>query len=154
MAMSSITSAGALASAAIRFLRIFAKAGSCFLHGFDSLWLPASLLQKNRQKQLADALFAASRHQQVQLHINKGLAGAPSAALASTRQTATNPAVIDAFALVIIADGHGLAYPGLAPTTVDMAAAHTDAHNIDLAAAEHLDARAPGAPRRHTGPPE
>ena len=56
-----------------------------FLHGFDSLWLPASLLQENRQKHLADALFAASRHKQVQLHINKGLAGAPPEALAAAR---------------------------------------------------------------------
>jgi len=29
-----------------------------FLHGYDSLWLPASLLQANRRKQLVDALFA------------------------------------------------------------------------------------------------
>jgi FAD/FMN-containing dehydrogenase len=107
-----------------------------FLHGFDSLWLPASLLQLNQQKQLADALFAASRHKQVQLHINKGLAGAPLEALAATRQTATNPAVLDAFALALIADGEGPAYPGLARSAMDMPSAHKDAHDIDLAAAE------------------
>jgi len=72
----------------------------------------------------------------LRIFINKGLAGAPPEALAATRLTATNPAVVDAFALVIIADGRGLAYPGLASTTMDLAAAHTDAHNIDLAAAE------------------
>ena len=83
-----------------------------YLHGYDSLWLPATLLQKDRQKQLADALFAASRHKHLELHINKGLAGAPPEALAATQQTATNPAVLGAFALVIIADGEAPAYPG------------------------------------------
>jgi hypothetical protein len=74
-----------------------------FLHGYDSLWLPASLLQKDQQKHLAAALFAASRHKKVELHINKGLAGAPPEAQAAARQTATNPAAVEAFALVIIA---------------------------------------------------
>ena len=48
-----------------------------YLHGYDSLWLPANLLQRDRQKLLADALFSASRHKDFELHINKGLAGAP-----------------------------------------------------------------------------
>jgi FAD/FMN-containing dehydrogenase len=107
-----------------------------YLHGYDSLWLPARLLQKDRQKQLADALFAASRHKKVGLHINKGLAGAPPEALAATRQTATNPAVLEAFALVIIADGEAPAYPGLTRPTMDMAAAHADSRAIDRATAE------------------
>ena len=107
-----------------------------FLHGYDSLWLPASLLQESEQKHLTNALFAASRHKMLRIFIHKGLAGAPPEALAATRLTATNPAVVDAFALVIIADGHGVAYPGLARTTMDLAAAHKDARDIDLAAAE------------------
>jgi FAD/FMN-containing dehydrogenase len=107
-----------------------------FLHGYDSLWLPASLLQKSRQKKLVDALFAASRHKQLSLHTNKGLAGAPPEALAATRQTATNPAVVDAFALVIIADGEGPRYPGLVHPDSDLADARSDARKIDLAAAE------------------
>jgi len=85
---------------------------------------------------LADALFAASRHKNVELHINKALAGAPPGALAATRETATNPAVLEAFALVIIADGEGPAYPGLTRPTMDLAAAHEDARAIDRAAAE------------------
>lgn len=88
------------------------------------------------QKHLTNALFAASRHKMLRIFIHKGLAGAPPEALAATRLTATNPAVVDAFALVIIADGHGVAYPGLARTTMDLAAAHKDARDIDLAAAE------------------
>jgi FAD/FMN-containing dehydrogenase len=106
-----------------------------FLHGYDSLWLPASLLRGNRQERLAGALFAASRHKQVALHINKGLAGAPAEALAAARQTATNPELIDAFALAIIADGESPAYPGLARPAMDLAAARSSARDIDLAAA-------------------
>jgi hypothetical protein len=33
-----------------------------FLHGYRSAWLPASLLEKDRQGALVDALFAGSRH--------------------------------------------------------------------------------------------
>jgi FAD/FMN-containing dehydrogenase len=107
-----------------------------FLHGMDTLWLPASLLGDKQQKRLVDALVAASRHQRVQLHFNKGLAGAPADALAAVRQTATNPAVVDAFALAIIADGEAPAYSGLPRAPLDLAAARKDARAIDLAAAE------------------
>lgn len=107
-----------------------------FIHGQDSLWLSASLLEDNRQRHLVGALFAASRHKEIQLHINKGLAGAPPEALEATRKTATNPAVVDAFTLVIIADGQRPAYPGLERPAIDLAEARKDAHEIDLAAAE------------------
>jgi hypothetical protein len=39
----------------------------------------------------------------VALHFNKGLAGAPVDAVAAAAHTATNPAVLTAFALAIIA---------------------------------------------------
>ena len=48
----------------------------------------------------------------VSLHFNKGLAGAPAEAIAAARDTAMNPAVLDAFALAIIAGGGPPAYPG------------------------------------------
>jgi len=107
-----------------------------FLHGFESLWLPASLLEKNAQKRFVQALFAASRFKQVQLHVNKGLAGATAAARVAARQTATNPAVLDAFALAIIADGEGPAYPGMPRAPLNLGVAHADSHAIDRAAAE------------------
>ena len=107
-----------------------------FLHGFESLWMPASLLEKNTQPVLVKALFRASRFKEVQLHMHKGLAGATPEARAAARQTATNPAVLDAFALVIIADGEGPAYPGLSRPPLDLSAARTDARAIDLATAE------------------
>lgn len=106
-----------------------------FIHGYESVWLPASTLD-GLTPPLADALFAASRHKEVQLHINKGLAGAPPDALEVTRQTATNPAVLDAFALALIADGERPSYPGLERPAMDLIAARKDARDIDLAAAE------------------
>ena len=113
--------------------------GECgaFLHGYESLWLPASLLQARQQPRLVEALFAASRHKLLRVFTNKGLAGSAPEVLEATRQTAMNPAVVAAFALVIIADGEQPpAYPGMARTAVDLAAARTDSHDIDLAAAE------------------
>jgi FAD/FMN-containing dehydrogenase len=107
-----------------------------FLHGYESLWLPEMLLRPDQQPRLADALFAASRHKKVEMHFNKGIAGAPAAAVAATRDTATNPAVLDAFVLVIIADGERPSYPGLARPPMDTAAAHRNAREIDLATAE------------------
>jgi FAD/FMN-containing dehydrogenase len=107
-----------------------------FLYGYDSLWLPASLLDPAQRPRLVDALFAGSRHKKVGLHFNKGLAGAPPEAIAATRETATNPAVCDAFALVIIADGEAPAYPGEKRPAMDLIAAHQSAQAIDRAAAE------------------
>jgi len=106
-----------------------------WLHGFESLWLPARLLEPAQRQHLVEALLASSRHKKLDLHFNKGLAGASAEAIASARETATNPAVCDAFALVIIADGEGAAYPGLARRPPDLAAARGNARDIDLAAA-------------------
>ena len=83
------------------------------LYGYESQWLPASLLENGSQDALANALFECSRHWDVELHFNKGLAGAPADAIAAARDTATNPAVLDAFALAIIAGGTNRAIPGV-----------------------------------------
>jgi FAD/FMN-containing dehydrogenase len=107
-----------------------------FLYGYDSLWLPVSLLDPAQRPKLAAALFASSRHKEVRLHFNKGLAGAPAEAIAATRETATNPAVCAAFALAIIADGEGPAYPGEKRPAMDLKAAHQAARAVDQAAAE------------------
>jgi FAD/FMN-containing dehydrogenase len=76
-----------------------------FWHAYTSAWLPASLLEPANQSRLVDAWFAASRHWGVSFHFNKGLAGAPPEAIAASRDTATNPDALTAFALAIIADG-------------------------------------------------
>ena len=104
-----------------------------YLHNYLSSWLPASLLQPARQQQLVTALFAASRHWRVGLHFNKGLAGAPPEAIAASRNTAMNPVVLDAVALVIIAGGSPPAFPGVPGHEPDLAKARQDAARIDRA---------------------
>ncbi len=107
-----------------------------FLHGYDSLWLPAALLAPATQPRLAEALFAASRHKKVGLHFNKGLAFAAPEAIKASLDTAMNPGVTEAFALAIIADGERPSYPGEARPPMDLEAAHRDARAIDAATAE------------------
>ncbi|HEY7853222.1 MAG TPA: FAD-binding oxidoreductase [Caulobacteraceae bacterium] len=106
---------------------------SAFLYGYESLWLPASLLEPDQRGRLADALYEASRHFDVLLHVNKGLAGGAPTALAASRDTATNPEVLSAFALAIIATGGFPNYPGYPP--LNEAAAHRQAAGIDAATA-------------------
>jgi hypothetical protein len=102
-----------------------------FWHGYQSIWLPAALLQKDRQQTLADALFASSRHWAVALHFNKGLAGASPEAITAARDTAMNPSVSDAFALVIIAGGRPATYPGIPGHEPDLTLARANAGKID-----------------------
>jgi FAD/FMN-containing dehydrogenase len=115
-----------------------------WIHGYDSLWLSAALLAPAAQPRLVEALFAASRYKDVELHINKGLAFAPPEAVKASLDTAMNPAVAEAFALAIIADGERPSYPGMKRPPMDLGAAHNDARSIDRATDE-LRKIAPGA---------
>jgi hypothetical protein len=83
------------------------------LYAFRSAWLPVSLLQAQARPRLVEALFESTRHWQMSLHFNKGLAGAPAEDIAAARDTAMNPAVLDAFALAICAGGGPPAVPGV-----------------------------------------
>jgi FAD/FMN-containing dehydrogenase len=103
------------------------------LHAYKSAWLPASLLKSEQQPRLVEALFACSRHWRVSLHFNKGLAGAPAEEVAAARDTATNPAVLEAFALAIIAGGGPPAFPSIAGREPDVAAARQRAGKIGKA---------------------
>lgn len=107
-----------------------------FLHGYDSAWLPAALLRAEQRAALGDALFAASRHRGLSLHVNKGLAGAPAEAVAAAKDTAMNPAVLDAFALVILAAAEGPAYPGVADHEPAVASAREESQAIARAMGE------------------
>jgi len=107
-----------------------------FLHNYESAWLPQSLLGDGRRDSLVDALFAASRNWSLQLHFNKGLAGAPAAAIAAARDTAMNPAVLDAFALVIISASGAPAFAGIAGHEPDLARARTEAAAVSASLAE------------------
>jgi FAD/FMN-containing dehydrogenase len=101
-----------------------------FWHAYTSAWLPAELLKPSNQARLADAWFAASRRHGVSFHFNKGLAGAPPAAIEASRATATNPDVLGAFALAIIADAGPTLFGGGAP---DLATAHVNADRVQAA---------------------
>jgi FAD/FMN-containing dehydrogenase len=115
-----------------------------FIHGFDSVWLPASLLRQGRREQLADALIAASRHSNVELHFQKGLAGGLEEVITAARQTAMNPAVLDAFVLAIVASEGRPAYPGLPGHEPDLAEARRNAGKI-VEAIRELRKIAPGS---------
>jgi FAD/FMN-containing dehydrogenase len=106
-----------------------------FIYGYDSVWLPQALLRADRRGALVQALFEACRHNDVELHFNKGLAGAPAEALAAARNVATNPAVLDAFALAITATGGASRYPGLPGAPTETADARKGAQAIDAAIA-------------------
>jgi FAD/FMN-containing dehydrogenase len=103
------------------------------LYGFQSVWLPASLLEASRREALADTLFAAAELHPIELHFQKGLSGASDEVIAATRDTATNPDVLDAFVLAIIAGEGQPAYPGLAGHEPDVINARKEAAQIDNA---------------------
>jgi Berberine and berberine like len=99
------------------------------IYGLESLWLPASLLEDDSQERLANALFAGSRYDLIQLHFNKGLGGAPREAVEAARDPATNPGVLNAFALAIVAEGEG-GYPGIRGHEPDVTAARKSREQV------------------------
>lgn len=115
-----------------------------FLYAYHSAWLPASLLETNEQEKLVNSIFAASRYWTVSLHFNKGLAGAPEEEITAAKDTAINPAVLDAFALAIIAGEGDPAFIGIAGHEPDLNAARKGAAMINKAMEELLKV-VPGA---------
>jgi hypothetical protein len=114
-----------------------------FLYAYHSLWMPKSLLENNRQDDLANAIFAASRQWTMSLHFNKGLAGANAEEILAAKDTAMNPDVTDAFALAIIAGEGEPAFAGLKDHEPDNDDAKMGAARIDMAIQE-LKKIAPG----------
>jgi hypothetical protein len=118
---------------------------SQFMYGYASAWLPAALLNEDQQQRLADALFASSRHWKVSLHCNKGLAGGPADALTAARDTAMNPAALDAFALAIISASSPMTFPNIRDLEPDLALARQQAVSVDKAMSEILWVQALGS---------
>jgi hypothetical protein len=104
------------------------------VYGYESQWLPATLLEPAQRGRLAGALIEAARFQAVALHVNKGLAGAPPEVNEQARQCSMNPKVADAFALMIVATGGPPPFAGLAVTPPDMTEAHRRAEHVAKAA--------------------
>ena len=87
---------------------------------------------------MTEALFASGQRLGVSLHFNKGLAGAGANDLAAARDTAMNPAVLDAFALAIIAGGGPPTFAGLPGPAPDLGDARRRARAINIAMDELL----------------
>ena len=105
------------------------------LHAYQSAWLPQSLLNAGRQPALVETLIAAAAEWSVTLHTNKGMAGGNAHAIARTRATATNPQVLDAFALLICAAEGEPAWPGIAGHEPDVARGRQQAAGVARAMA-------------------
>lgn len=105
------------------------------LHAYQSAWLPARLLEPDRRPALVEAIAAASRQWTITLHTNKGLAGGAPDAIARTAETATNPDVLGAFALLICAADGPPAWPGIPGFEPDVARARRDAAAVSRAMA-------------------
>lgn len=84
---------------------------SMYITYYLSFYLPFKLFNPENEEHLAKALFHASRFTEISLHFNKGLSGASAEAIARQKNTAMNPEVLDAAALVIIAGGQQHTYP-------------------------------------------
>ena len=97
------------------------------IHAYQSVWLPASLLNPDQRPRLVEALTAAAGHSQVEIYFSKGLAGGRPEAIEATRDTAMNLAVADAFALAICGAGGPPAYPGVPGHEPDKEKARRDA---------------------------
>ena len=105
-----------------------------FLHGYQSIWLPAALLRRRARR---------ARRRAVRRQPALGVLAAPQqgprrrAGRSGRRgaDTATNPAVLDAFALAIIGAEEQPAYPGVA------------GHEPDAADGAQPDARRSGGRR-------
>jgi FAD/FMN-containing dehydrogenase len=106
------------------------------IHDFQSLWLPSELLTPERQGALVEAFLAASRHWTIEMHFQKGLAGAPPDVIAATLDTPINPEVTQAFMLAIVASEGPPGFKGLLGHEPDEAQAKRDATRITAAIAE------------------
>jgi FAD/FMN-containing dehydrogenase len=107
-----------------------------YWYGYQSTWLPDTFLAKDQTAKLADALFSATRHWPATFHFNKGLAGASPEEIATARDTPMNPAVLNAFALVIIGGGAPPFYPGIPGHEPDLTIARENAQKIGQSMAE------------------
>jgi FAD/FMN-containing dehydrogenase len=106
-----------------------------FIYGYDSIWLPAALLRAEQRGRLSDALFEAGRIWPIELHFQKGLAGASPEVIEAAAQTATNPVMREAFVLAILGSEGPPARPGLSGYQPDLGAARRDAAQIGKAMA-------------------
>lgn len=106
---------------------------SMFWYTYQSRWLPLKLFEPNNAKKLAEILFKASRVSEgsVELHINKGLAGASEEVMKNRLKTSINPVVYDSAALLIMSAGKPLLSSGM--ENINEKEAKTKVQKIDAA---------------------
>lgn len=73
-----------------------------YWYTYQSWWLPIKLFEPKNSDKLVNVLFESSRLADINLHFNKGLAGASKEAIRQSQPTAIHRGVFDAAALVII----------------------------------------------------
>jgi FAD/FMN-containing dehydrogenase len=93
---------------------------SIFWHGYQSFWLPATSLQRTGGSALQMRCSPPAGIGPCNCSSTKGLAGAPPDIRAAATDPAMDPAVLDAFALAIIAGGRPAAYPGVSGHEPDL----------------------------------
>jgi FAD/FMN-containing dehydrogenase len=113
-----------------------------FIHGYHSGWLSQNLLKDENIDQLVNAFYETSRMWSFSLHFNKGLAGCPPEEKNAAANTSINPAVLDAFALLILAGEGAPAMMGVTGHEPDLPEARTAATSMRLAM-EHLKKMVP-----------
>lgn len=101
--------------------------------GYHSMWLSEAALNENAITGLAEGLVKATASWSVELHFNKGLAGADVATLERVRDSAMNPAVNQAFALAIIAGSTPPSLLGASGHGTDLNTARKKKVDIDAA---------------------
>ena len=114
------------------------------LHAYQSAWLPNRLLEPAQRRTLVEALARAGSEWDVTLHVNKGLGGGSPDAITATRETATSPEVLGAFALLICAAEEQPAWPGIPGHEPNVAEGRRDAAGVTRAM-QHIRAIAPNA---------
>ncbi len=77
-----------------------------YWYAYQSRWIPMDRFDRAHSSSFARTLFEASRHWPLEIHFNKGQAGASAEALMRDRETSMNPALYRAAALLIAA-AHG-----------------------------------------------
>lgn len=82
-----------------------------YWYAMYSRWLPMALFEE--EAKLAKTLFQASRYAALSLHFNKGLGYASPEALQRSKNTAINPVVLDAPALLILDAKEQYVFPGI-----------------------------------------
>lgn len=97
------------------------------LNAYKSRWIPERFLGGARRGRLVEAIVASAREWDVTLHMNKGLGGGDPAALERSAETATNPEMLGAFTLVIVAAEGPPAWPGVPGHQPDVAQGRKEA---------------------------